>query len=114
MRLTQRVLGLGELAALEPGPATPDVHDADRAQRAQPVSLAHRRVPHAERLVAIGEPEYTAGDDRPEARVGGDERPVGEDGERKFRALLSGAARQRPVPGRDRAQHLAADTGLDT
>src|SRR6185436_1446602 len=78
-RLAQRGLGFPELASLEPRPAAPEVQRADGRLRAEAASRAHRLLPHAQRVVVIGQSEYRAGDGGAEARVAGDQRPIGED-----------------------------------
>ena len=68
------------------------------------IAASHTR----ERLLAFGESEHTAGDDAPEARVGGDQLAVREHLERERGALLGRAARESPIPRRHRTQDLGA------
>ena len=64
------------------------------------MGLAHRRIPHARRFVAVGEHEHAARYHGSEPRIRRHQRPIGEHRERKLRALLRGAVPKRPIPRR--------------
>src|SRR5262249_13977466 len=112
-RVAERGRGLGELTTLEPGPTLPRVHEADGSHAAALPPRAHHRLPDAQRLFAVRQPEHAAGDNRHEPGVRGDERTARRRLERERGALICGAASARPAPGGHHAQALAAEPRLD-